>query len=286
MGDVTKFYVGDELYIANKTLSPPQSQALGAITSIVPALGSYAPSDPIPGAITIDGTAPLQQAYQASTDPANPLTYTTVYSFGANRHDYARVQQLDLVTQENPTAVHALVVDLAGVREVALAPWDQGGAVFEMTPADYQAALGAQDDLWTKAILNHYPNISAGVVSQLGDKASAWRLDALFAPVAVLREAPGPRQPGEDPWQYQQQVRYLIAQRNDLASNVEAAWINGAALRRTHLFEAKWIVSSDSWGIVDSDGSYFIYPDPLSPDFPNLPGGTYPLSEPLALDRD
>ncbi len=40
--------------------------------------------------------------------------------------EFAQVRQLDLVTLQNPTEVHALVVDQAGVREVGTDPATRG----------------------------------------------------------------------------------------------------------------------------------------------------------------
>jgi len=66
------------------------------------------------------------------------------------------------------------------------------------------------------------------------------------------------------------------------------------AVRRIHLFEVRWVDQETpyagyeraGWGIIDAEKNYTVYPDPLAPEFPNLPGWTYPLTQPLSIDRE
>jgi hypothetical protein len=114
--------------------------------------------------------------------------------------------------------------------------------------------------------------------------------DSLFAPVAVLRLDPGAGLTTTD----RRTVRYLVGQMNTTINPDPATWPYNKAERRIHLFEARWFdmnaadqtEPNNGWRIIDSEWNYFLYPDPLTPGFPNLPGWTYPLSQPLSLDRD
>lgn len=219
------------------------------------------------------------------------------------------------------TEVHLLVVDEVGVREMRLDDDDSATASnldqtangrersllppFEMSqditkhppvavgmPDQYTMAL--TDDLWSYLVDDRYPYLIPGDRTPLKDKLDAWRekntgKPALFAPVGVLRLDSGK---GEipavtaDAEAYQQSVRYLIAQMNTVANPDVTAWIDGAPTRRIHLFESRWVQSGGYWGILDDQLGYYVFPDPLSPDYPNLPGWTYPLSQPFGLERD
>jgi hypothetical protein len=88
-------------------------------------------------------------------------------------------------------------------------------------------------------------------------------------------------------------VRYIIAQLNSIANPNTTTWVGGKSVPRIHLFEARYGNSGDpdsihDWWIVSHDGyaNQFVFPTPWSADFPNLPGITYPLSQPLSIDRD
>jgi hypothetical protein len=122
-------------------------------------------------------------------------------------------------------------------------------------------------------------------------KMLAWVGDDFFAPVAVLRQDTGNGQAGGVV-----DVRYLIAQMSTTVNADPATWPGGTPTRRVHLFEARWfdkaigyLPGADNaaqWRIIDNEGNYYVYPDPVLPDYPNLPGWSYPLTQPLALDRD
>ncbi|MHB9131376.1 MAG: hypothetical protein ACYDBB_09840 [Armatimonadota bacterium] len=197
--------------------------------------------------------------------------------------DYNRIWQLDTVTLHDPVnnvdEVHALVVDQTGAREVPTTPGRQDQPVFEMAQKEYADAFTS--GWWTK--------LKTGLQVSDQNKLNAWMRDNYFAPVAMLR-IDGSNGTTLDP----RNARYLISQVNTTASTDNTAWINGKAERRIHLFEVRWIDKKtayvghekDGWGIIDADQRYFIYPDPLSSDFPNLPGWTYPLTQPFCIDRD
>ncbi len=99
--------------------------------------------------------------------------------------------------------------------------------------------------------------------------------------------------PGSASTTDQMNVRYLISQMSTLTpmnTNNPAAVDFADGNRRIHLFEARYIgpptYDPRSWGIVDINNSFYLYPNPLSPDYPNLPGTTYPLTQPLSIVRD
>jgi len=268
VADASKFHKGETVGLANLSLTPPHYELLGTITA-----------DPNLTTNEITVAKAPQQSYPIDADPTKT---SVLFSFGTERYEYSRVRQLDLVTLQNPTEVHALVVDQAGVREVTTDPTSQGSVCFEMTSEQYNNALN--DGLWNYIIPQQYPTASLLQKTALATALNGWKSDHSFAPVAVLRTVPGPRNANDDPTVYQHKVRYLISQ----ASDTYTPWINDQALKRIHLFEARWVnsIAGNGWGIVDGDANYLVYPDPLSPTFPNLPGGTYPLNEPFSLDAD
>jgi len=187
-------------------------------------------------------------------------------------YDFVNVRQLDLITLTNSTTgnpeIHALVVDQVGVREVAMT--DQTHPVFEMTQTEYTTALSAAS--WTGVMATLYSTDQTKLTNWLAN-------DHLFAPAAVLRIDPGSKQTGD-----QQNVRYLISQMNTLVPRDDP-------YRRILLFEARYIGPTTAydphfWGLADSSNNYYMFPNPLSPDYPNLPGTTYPLTQPLSIDRD
>jgi hypothetical protein len=185
--------------------------------------------------------------------------------------------------------VRALVVDDAGVREVPLDPTRQDAPVFEMDQAQYRIALN--DVNWDYLVDWRYPQLSTYESQQRKDTLTAWRADSRFAPVSVLRVSPGTGAEDGTP-ATSRRVRYLIANMNTVPSTQLEARINGTAQRRVHLFEAQWVdnrvtgVPPLGWGIVSADLQYYLYPDPLWSTFPNLPGWTYPLEQPLGLAVD
>jgi hypothetical protein len=149
-----------------------------------------------------------------------------------------------------------------------------------MTKREYAAAL-ISSGWWTQLKMT----------TDQATRLAAWRQDSLFAPVAVMRIDPSNGDPSADP----RQVRYLISQMNGVASSNANTWIDNQSQRRIHLFEARWIdptrvydrmKPTDGWGIIDADLNYFVYPNPLSSEWPNLPGWSYPLTQPLSFDQD
>jgi hypothetical protein len=200
--------------------------------------------------------------------------------------------------------VRALVVDGSGVRELPLDPVRQDAPTFEMTQTEYTNALNSS--LWNSLVSSRFPNMDAGTQSTLQAQLDAWRdkpttgtsadnITQRFAPAAMLRLDAGTASTADDP----RNVRYLISQMNSVASPFPNSWINVngvyQAVRRIHLFEVRWIDPANTpylgyqragWGIVDTNGNYTVYPDPLAPEFPNLPGWTYALTQPLSIDKD
>ncbi len=193
-----------------------------------------------------------------------------------NTSDFAHIQQLDLVTLRNGMSdeVHALVVDAQGVREIVMDPTrlPVEDPIFEMDQQSYRDALGQ-----FKAQVNNDAliNLRAAQLA-VGDKAIVkaaaldWAKDNMFMPLAVVRQDSGNGTVDTD-----HHVRYLISQMNSTA-------------RRVHLFEARYSkdIAINSWGLIDDALDYFIFPDPLTLNYPSLPGGSYPLTQPLALAGD
>lgn len=253
-----EFRVGEVVSARNMTTG--HTQNLGTITAINPATNTLTVTN------ALDETFPQNQTrvIRARTNALDLRPYT---------NDYVRIWQLDLVTLRNPNTdareVRVLVVDRQGVREALLSAPSQ--PIFEMTQMEYANAVAA------------FNGASAA--------ATAWSKDTLFAPVSVLRIDPGGGESTADP----RQARYFIGQMNPTPSTSPDALIDGKLQRRVHCFEARWTDQTQSydplnptfgWGIVDTKGYYFVYPDPLSTEFPNLPGGSYPITQPLSIDRD
>jgi hypothetical protein len=243
------------------------TQSLGPVTDVY--------TNPATGVRSITVTTALAQAYADKSTVARKQTNALAVRAGS--YDYGGILQLDIVTllkTAGGTAkeAHVLVVDQAGVREVPLDPERQTAPVFELTQAGYTAAL--QNNAWW--------TVKEGALTAAGRTADAtklntWRKDTRFAPVAVLRLDNGTGSASADP----RGVRYLIAQLNSTASS--------DGQRHIFLYEMRWVNpynAAEGWGIIDSTTNYTIYPDPLSPDYPYLPGWSYPLSQPLCLAQD
>jgi hypothetical protein len=185
----------------------------------------------------------------------------------------------------NVKQYHALVVDMTGVREVPLVPSNtqQVTPYFEMAQAQYQNALGA--DAADATRWNTLASVQQLTAAQQ-TVVTSWRADTLFAPVAVMRLDAGSQLDTD-----YLKAHYLISQMNTIENPLSVTWMPGAngsnvAQRRIHLFEARYRTSTADWGMVDDSGGYFILPTPWATNFPNLPGATYPLSQPLSIDRD
>lgn len=194
-----------------------------------------------------------------------------------NTSDFAHIQQLDLVTLRNGMSeeVHALVVDAQGVREIVMDPSRllNEAPIFEMNQQSYLDALGQfkmQVNSNSNALLNlRAAQLAVGEKAVVKAAALDWAKDNMFLPQAVVRQDSGNGTVDTD-----HHVRYLISQMNSIA-------------RRMHLFEARWSnVFGNGYGIMDDGLDYFIFPDPLTLNYPSLPGGSYPLTQPLALAND
>ncbi len=278
-----EFIVGESVMIVSQ--NGLLSESLGTVVS------TGTPNDN-----TLVVTTAPTQAYPLGSlilrQRANALQIRT-----ASANDYAAVNQLELVPlyagdgnggyKKNAAGnfvqdIHALLVDLTGVREVPLVPANtqQITPYFEMTQTQYAAALGAGDATrW-----NTLANVQSLTTAQQASLTS-WRADTLFAPVAVLRLDTGSLLNSDAT-----KARYLISQMNTIQSPITTTWMSGAngntAQRRIHLFEARYRTTTTDWGLVDDTGGYFLLPTPWAANFPNLPGATYPLSQPLSIDRD
>ncbi len=256
-----EFRVGEAVTI--KSTDGTTTQDLGTVTAVT--------TNPATGQRSLTVTIPLALGY---ADRSTVLRKATnALAVRPNSYDYGGILQLDIVTLlTSPGATtkeaHVMVVDQSGVREVPLDPARQLTPIFELTQTGYTAAL--QNSAW-------WGVKEATLISTDATKLENWRKDTLFAPVSVLREDNGTGTASADP----HQVRYLIAQLNGIAG--------ADGQRRIHLYEMRWVNpynAAEGWGIIDSTLNYSLYPDPLSPDYPNLPGWSYPLSQPLAMDRD
>ncbi|MEI7831642.1 MAG: hypothetical protein WCJ56_00365, partial [bacterium] len=200
-----------------------------------------------------------------------------------NTSDFAHIQQLELVTLRNGMneEVHALVVDAQGVREIVMDPSRIAveAPIFELDQTSYAAALlqyAAQVDTIVTLNPNHVPPLTQK------PNAKAWAADNVFAPMAVVRQDNRNGVLDTD-----HHARYLISQMSSTVSADPLTWINGQPARRVGLFEARYSnVFGPGWGLVDDALDYFIFPDPLTTDYPSLPGGSYPLTQPLALAND
>lgn len=255
---------------------PDTNWVLNAVRSrqLLAVIGNAVP-DPLQPAATLR-TAVLERADAAALlaikapappapNGANAFKVRKAFPF-----DLTTVRQLDFVTltaDNGDPVLHVLVVDGTGVREI---PWDNPDApVFEMRQTEYAAALNA--GAWA----TYRATLAAGDQAVL----DSWLAnDKLFAPVAVLRIDPGSAAVADQP-----NVRYLISQMNTLTPRDDAT-------RRIHLFEARYtgppVYDPHGWGIIDATNGFYLYPNPLSPDYPNLPGTSYPLAQPVSIDRD
>ncbi len=272
--------VGDRLLAWNPTNPDPKAVSTTVITAVNAATKEITVNPALDKNFILDSRVVAVERWNALAIRA------------ASPRDYASIAQLDLVTLTTPAggqAVRALVVDAVGVREVPTDPNTQGTPVFEMTQPQYTAAT-LNSALWTSMVDRKYPARPDTERTAMKDTITRWKKDARFAPVAVLRLDPGAGLTATDP----RAVRYLIAQMNTTINPDPTTWMNNKAERRIHLFEARWFdrnaadqnEPNNGWRIIDSEWNYFVYPDPLSPGFPNLPGWSYPLSQPLSLDRD
>lgn len=268
-----EFMPGDD--VAIKDGVSPQAESLGVVTAVDTQLNKITVTIGLSKAYPV-GSVLLRKRVNALAVRANQA------------YDYTLVRQLDTVKLWNPNAgqyeVHALVVDQSGVREVPLRPDWQSSPVFEMAQAQYANALNNGTSLakWDKL----RARLGLALDSPEWLRFTAWRKDYLFAPVAVQRLDSGSGYTTD-----QAKARYLISQMNTIAHTDPNTWINNQddfpeAMRRIHLFEARYLGAAEGWGIIDSSLNYYVYPDPLSADFPNLPGTTYPLTQPLSIDRD
>jgi len=220
---------------------------------------------------------------------------TNALAIRTGTHDYGGILQLDIITlTRNATTGEkenrVLVVDQSGVREVSLYPVQQLVPIFEMVQSPQAVGQTVLDPNTQVSYLDALQHSGwwAVLESTLSDtdrtKLLAWRADTTFAPVAAIRLDAGSGQTTTDP----RLVRYLIVQLNSIASTDPATWINGKAQRRIHAFEVRWVnpYQNQGWGIIDSTMNYCVYPNPLATDYPNIPGWTYPLSQPLCIDQD
>ena len=207
--------------------------------------------------------------------------------------DFVNIRQLDLITlkvDDTHNEVHVLVVDNSGVREFLLAEAMQEDKpdykpVFEMRQQEYSAALVSTN--WAQLSDN------LKLTPREREQLLYWRSDALFAPVAVQRIDAGTKLVSD-----QAKARYLISQMNTLENPAPATWMpgpNGIPQRRIFLFEARYLGNAQpyvpateylNWGIVDTFGRHYLFPTPWATDYPNIPGSTYPISQPLSFDRD
>ena len=205
--------------------------------------------------------------------------------------DFVNIRQLDLITlyawvnNAWTPEVHALIVDGSGVRQFPLAVDRQAQPVFEMRQQEYTAALSSVNwDMVSNALR---------LTTREREQLLRWRRDTLFAPVAVQRIDAGTQLVND-----QGKARYLIAQMNTIEHPNQSTWLpdgNGKSVRRVHLFEARYLGSASPynppseyrlWGIVDGFGRHYLFPTPWAADFPNIPGSTYPLTQPLSFERD
>jgi hypothetical protein len=285
---------GDEMAIVKSI-----NRTARTVTFTVPVLGAF-----VTNCSLVYAEPPVLIMPHANT--ANALRIR-----GGRPADYARLWQLDLVTLRNPTTnpvsreVRALVVDQTGVREVPCDPARQEQPIFEMAQPEYAAALastGPYSGYWNEVVPRRFPQLPTVDQELLQTKLKAWRSDNYFAPVAVVRLDSGSGVTTDA-----QRARYLISQMNQVArpkfkvgdaqfdtANPDFPWVidrtgRARAERRIHLFEARWrdpLSTTAGWGIIDTEAKYCIYPDPLSALFPNLPGWTYPLQQPISLERE
>lgn len=201
----------------------------------------------------------------------NPLKITTP-------NDYSLVRQLDIISLKNGTAPYftVLVVDQNGVREVDLDGTQ--AVIFAMNQIQYSNAL--RDTRWSQLAMKQALSTSAE------ERLTRWRKDEYFVPMAVERIDSGSGQIAD--WK---KTRYLISQMNSIASPQKDLWMNDAngalaAQRRIHLFEVSYLDDTTRWSIVDTNLNCFIFPHPWADEFPNLPENSYPLTQPLSIDRD
>jgi hypothetical protein len=251
-------------------------------------------------------TAQRQPATTAGPSGLAPGTWNELYtrqSLTTKYYDYALVRQLDLLQVYNPSTAlyetHALVVDQSGVREVNIADATLSNATipFEINQNDYANALASFTNPISGGFYSGLSTQNQKIIQQwaqnqpIGSGANARAINPIFAPVSVMRIDGGNNVASD--------VRYLITQMSALPRQDVSAWVPDAtglanATPRTFLFEAHQILDPNAsptapritGSMIDADGSYCIYPDPLSPVYPNLAGTTYPLTQPLTIDRD
>jgi hypothetical protein len=276
-----------------------ETKQIAALTA-----NSYVGGVLVPATVTF--TTPLANAYPMPADATQSAPRVTVQRANALAardaypDDYARVWQLDTVElrrqgSQGADEIHLLVVDASGVREVPADPARQTTPVFHMEQDEYEQAVRsfrstvANAANWTAIANRRLAGLSGEEQAARQQTGLAWSSgkDMLFAPMAVARIDPSsgliPEEEIDRP-AYERSVRYLVSQMNTTASADPAARINGKSVPRIHLFEARNV--NNLWAIMDNDLDYFVFPDPLGADLPALPGGGYPLTQPLCVVAD